>query len=426
MTSNVDVEDGLTNGAGSIVKSFTQGAAGVTIVWVRFSERSAGQRLRNKTSFLFKQNPHVNQDWTPVQRREETIKPRGFTGLEVLRRQFPLPQGNACTTIKSQGRTSQRMNTNCRTTPPGSKNKTAGKPGSHYVQCSRVTTLDGLAISDLAEEQITCDEAVEDVMQNMRENHNLQQNLLSRSASLCMQEHIKSNIVVAAWNCVTLRDTDRGHLADAQANDTLQFADVVFLCETKLCAEDNLQRAALTTPHTEKAVVAHHPAKNNTTGGCMLQVNTRFAKQHIGWTGSTHETEAIQTTVLKPDMPPVTIIGVYNPPAHSVTHLTDILQEILPKNTHDPLVILGDFNIDLSSSRPEDTRKAAMLHSFMQSCHLEQHVTLPTHRRGGLLDHIWTNCRHLAGGVVMSYCSDHDIIWAALDSGTSPATSPQL
>ncbi len=77
--------------------------------------------------------------------------------------QFPLVQGNACTTIKSQGRMFQKMNANCRTTAPGSKSQALGKPGSHYVHCSRVTTLDGLAILDLAEEQITCDDAVADV-----------------------------------------------------------------------------------------------------------------------------------------------------------------------------------------------------------------------------------------------------------------------
>ncbi len=45
---------------------------------------------------------------------------------------------------------------------------------------------------------------------------------------------------------------------------------------------------------------------------------------------------------------------------------------------------------------------------------LQQQVLVPTHRRGGLLDQIWTNCEQVAGGVVMSYCSDHDIIWTAL------------
>lgn len=234
-------------------------------------------------------------------RREQTIKPRGFTGLEVLRMQFPLVQG-ACTTIKSQGRTFQRMNANCRTSSPGSRTNTAGKPGSYHVQCSRVTTLEGLALLDSAENQITCDDAIENVMQNLRTNHNQQHNLLSRSARACVQNSGLPSVVVAAWNCVTLRDTHRGHLPDAQASDTLQFADAVFFCETKLCATDSLDSTALTTGTTAKAVVAHQPAKSCTSRGCMLQISSTVACRSAATTCPTVQIITVQATIQKGDM----------------------------------------------------------------------------------------------------------------------------
>ncbi len=68
MTTNVDVEDGLTNGAGGVVKYFTHGATDVTIVWVQFDDATAGQCLRTRAGFIYRQNPAVNSGWIPVQR----------------------------------------------------------------------------------------------------------------------------------------------------------------------------------------------------------------------------------------------------------------------------------------------------------------------------------------------------------------------
>lgn len=59
-----------------------------------------------------------------------------------------------------------------------------------------------------------------------------------------------------------------------------------------------------------------------------------------------------------------------------------------------------------------------------QLAQLEQ----PTSRRGALINHIWTNTSALAAGVTMSYCSDHDIIWAAIrvapGGDPTPASHP--
>ncbi len=94
---------------------------------------------------------------------------------------------------------------------------------------------------------------------------------------------------MAAWNCVTLRGTDRGHVPNAQASDTLQFVDAVFLCETKLCETEDLDRAALTAGTTAKAVVAHQPAKSCTSGGCMLQIGSTVACRAVATTCPTCE-----------------------------------------------------------------------------------------------------------------------------------------
>ncbi len=155
----------------------------------------------------------------------------------------------------------------------------------------------------------------------MRTSHNLRDNLLSRPARACVEEVDIPCIVIAAWNCVTLRETARGHLPDAQANDTLRYADVVHLCETKICADNDVQRCALGTEVTQKTIVAHHPAANPTCGGSMLQISSTLSCQHAAssplFLGGYRHPETVQAVVQKGSMPTVKVIGVYNPPSHS-------------------------------------------------------------------------------------------------------------
>jgi endonuclease/exonuclease/phosphatase family metal-dependent hydrolase len=53
-----------------------------------------------------------------------------------------------------------------------------------------------------------------------------------------------------------------------------------------------------------------------------------------------------------------------------------------------PTVVTGDFNINLLR---QDTPGKQNLETLMGSQGLVQHITEPTHRDGGLLDHVYTN-----------------------------------
>ena len=76
--------------------------------------------------------------------------------------------------------------------------------------------------------------------------------------------------------------------------------------------------------------------------------------------------------------------------------------------THDPNVILGDFN--------EDFFKAGVVSNFLTQFKFTQIVTQPTHIRGSLLDHIYLkddlkNSHLFSTLVKAAHYSDHDPVF---------------
>ena len=66
-TANVDVEDGLTNGATGVVKQIDfrmEGTNRPSIIWVLFDDPRVGRTTREKYRKLY--NSSINTDWTPV------------------------------------------------------------------------------------------------------------------------------------------------------------------------------------------------------------------------------------------------------------------------------------------------------------------------------------------------------------------------
>ena len=66
-TANVDVEDGLTNGATGVVKHIDfkmEGTNRPSIIWVLFDDSRVGRTTREKYRKLY--NSSIHTDWTPV------------------------------------------------------------------------------------------------------------------------------------------------------------------------------------------------------------------------------------------------------------------------------------------------------------------------------------------------------------------------
>ena len=85
---------------------------------------------------------------------------------QVVRKQFPLRPAAAKTVHRSQGDTQTQIVVNL--------NTRRAIPHIHYVALSRVTTMEGLYITDLCENKIAVDQKVVEEMLELRTQRSLQ------------------------------------------------------------------------------------------------------------------------------------------------------------------------------------------------------------------------------------------------------------
>ena len=144
---NTRIDDGMTNGAGNVIKliqvhhtTFPSG-----IVWVQFDHTEAGAKTRQENRQLYVSG--IQPTWTPIKPVTTQFAVGGNRSVQVVRKQFPLRPAAAKTIHRSQGDTESRIVVNFETK--------RAIPHIHYVGLSRLTAIEGLFITDLCEDKIT-------------------------------------------------------------------------------------------------------------------------------------------------------------------------------------------------------------------------------------------------------------------------------
>ena len=101
--SNIDVTDGLINGAECCIKYIQtkkdqeQNIIPIT-VWVQFENEQIGRNHRNKNSYLYS-NIKIHHNWTPINKIKRSFLVKD---IWIHRIQFPLQQAAARTIHVSQ------------------------------------------------------------------------------------------------------------------------------------------------------------------------------------------------------------------------------------------------------------------------------------------------------------------------------------
>ena len=105
-TANVDVDDGLTNGATGVVKHIDfrmEGTNRPSIIWVLFDDPRVGRTTREKYRKLY--NSSIHTDWTPVFDVQRTFIVNYKTYQRI---QFPLTPASGKSVWKAEGATVDR------------------------------------------------------------------------------------------------------------------------------------------------------------------------------------------------------------------------------------------------------------------------------------------------------------------------------
>ena len=106
-TANVDVEDGLTNGATGVVKQIDfrmEGTNRPSIIWVLFDDPRVGRTSREKYRKSY--NSSIYTDWSPVFDAQRTFIMNYKTYQRI---QFPLTPASGKSVWKAEGATVDRV-----------------------------------------------------------------------------------------------------------------------------------------------------------------------------------------------------------------------------------------------------------------------------------------------------------------------------
>ena len=213
LTTNVDVSDGLVNGArGKIVHIVTNSNNDVTTVLVKFDNEQVGVKVCQSSQYRASY-PNV----VPLKKVEVVFLARGKRGSEITRVQFPLTLSWATTIHKVQGLTLDAIVVDMK--------GTHFNAGQIYVALSRVRALTGLHIVNFNEKAIKSSVLVDSEMSRLRNN----MLTLAYNVQLLPSTHV----TVALLNVRSIVSK----LNDIHADHFLNSADVLCFCETWLSPE---------------------------------------------------------------------------------------------------------------------------------------------------------------------------------------------
>ena len=391
-TANVDVEDGLTNGATGVVKQIDfrmEGTNRPSIIWVLFDDPRVGRTTREKYRKLY--NSSINTDWTPVFDVQRTFILNYKTYQRI---QFPLTPASGKSVWKAEGATVDRVVVDL------SQEKRIVKiPHIHYVALSRVKRLKDLYILNLNEASMALDDDVNVEMHRLRTEAALE---------LCYVPLYKTdpgNIKIAFNNARSLHK----HFRDVEFEPNVLAADAIGFAETRLCRRDENVHYALKRFRLIRLDDAEKESGNRPHHGLALYVKEYFQIQKVVKM-QCKSFEFIFAGIYSIQRGYVQVVVLYKYPKSSQTDLRkDIHHHLRPViDVNVRLVILGDFNIQIDCVNSEFVK-------FMEtSFRCRQQIKQSTTDSGSILDLIFSNCEAFCD-VVEAYWTDHKLVYCAID-----------
>ena len=391
-TANVDVEDGLTNGATGVVKQIDfrmEGTNRPSIIWVLFDDPRVGRTTREKYRKLY--NSSINTDWTPVFDVQRTFILNYKTYQRI---QFPLTPASGKSVWKAEGATVDRVVVDL------SQEKTIRKiPHIHYVALSRVKRLKDLYILNMNEASMALDDDVNVEMHRLRTEAALE---------LCYVPLYKTDpgkIKIAFNNARSLHK----HFRDVEFEPNVLAADAIGFAETRLCRRDENVHYALRRFRLIRLDDAEKESGNRPHHGLALYVKEYFQIQKVVKM-QCKSFEFIFASIYSIQRGSVQVVVLYKYPKSSQTDFRkDIhhhLRPVIDLNVR--LVILGDFNIQIDCVNTEFVK-------FMEtSFRCRQQIKQSTTDSGSILDLIFSNCEAFCD-VVEAYWTDHKLVYCAID-----------
>ena len=394
LTCNVDVEDGLANGAGCILEAVgsVSDSGKIGHVWVQFEDESVGKTCRNDNKHLY--NSAIKKSWTPIFKVKRQFPVGHYKSVMVMREQIPLRSASAKTCHRCQGDTMEAAVVDF-----------TGRsfPHAHYVAMSRVKTIDKLYIKNLNETAINTSALVKEEMNRL----NTDMKLVSPLAAYSSEQGLCFRMLYQ--NVRSLKK----HIKDIQPDIQYTCSDLIIFTETKLKSSDLSESLQLPDFHIHRFDC---PSASQTVASYGIAVYTKYELDEAAVYHKIHRTYAktvIEVVILNiltrlPDVPNLKVGVVYSSPKTTWPELEKVLTEIkdiLQADT--PIIITGDFNIDLLANPS---------HEIVHLLGFQQKIKQSTTDKNSLLDHLYVSKMpvNVTTGVLESHFSDHKPVYLLL------------
>ncbi|XP_078794680.1 uncharacterized protein LOC144988284 [Oryzias latipes] len=377
LCKNVDVADGLVNGACGIVTDIVyRNSDFPQIVFVNFDNKDIGRQRKKQ----YENHPGLVSGSVAIVPEEERL-----TGRGGLRRQFPLKLAWACTVHKVQGLTIDNVVVSLKKT---------FAPGQAYVALSRVTSLSGLIIQDFKEQAIYCNKTVSEYVANMPQYLINKENLTSSSCDFSiflmnvqnLEWHVKDLALCTKQlhaNCIAVTET---WLPNAPFTDALNISGYNFYSmprslsysgvDPRLNVIKGLKHGGVGM-YTVENILFEHVEVQSVDIECLVH---RFIKSNI------------------------VVAVLYRPPSYAISLFRENLKKLvdLLEPLGDTIAIMGDFNDNLVNSKT--------ITDFMAHKGFIQLVSENTTLKNTIIDHVYlkTTKYKVECTVVQTYFSDHD------------------
>ncbi|XP_062705356.1 uncharacterized protein LOC134287489 [Aedes albopictus] len=406
LTANLDVSDGLVNGATGVLEHVfcNPGLGKPIIVFLKFDSSNVGKKIRQQYR-NFMENNNINLSWTPIPRKVYNLTTHFQKDYQMIRDQFPIVPCEALTIHKSQGQTYRHVCIDFRK----SGNLTRQLV---YVELSRVTSLSGLYILGNFPGNMKSNNTIDACLNEMDRLRK------ERSLSLVYNNLVNvSGLKVVYLNIRSLR-ANKKHV---DVDPWYFRCDILIFSETCLYANEQIEFPGFNLVYRSDTISYPDYVKKNIAKGIICFVRSSLKANVVDYCtefkadqkGHYHS----HIDLVKFVVNEIQIISGYKSPKVSVCDFKDTMLRFQLEESC-PTIVIGDFNFNLNDTRNAQIHEFSSFminHSYVSKLSPTEATTI----LGSRLDIVYANFENITAGVYECYFSDHKPIYCIICSKQS-------
>ena len=386
-THNISVLDGICNGTPCVLKKIHYMENNKQIpscLWVEFPEKNIGRQTRKDNSYYYKRYPEISKGWTPIWAVQRTFM---FWRKAVVRKQFPLKASSGKTIHKAQGQTKSCIVVDMTSGP---------RPHQHYVAFSRVTSLHGLYLLNGLNGQIKVDKSVIQEMKRLR-----------KEASFALSYKPVNSYACDLLTIFQNAQSFHLHLPLVQKDNTFTGADIICLAETRLQPSDQ---------DSDYAIEGFQPIIRNDQQNRIHGVRPAHGLAIYIRNGHklvssekicTEKFESLSVHIINSRSQNFySVVAIYKAPTCSFPDFSKHVLSLSNSQLSDKLVIVGDFNFDVSDELNRNFIQV-MKSAFPNARCLN---TQSTTQKGSRLDVSFSSCDANADVITCVWSYHHTLV----------------